>query len=143
MEIFSMRSSQSFLFKNTQNNTKNSKTPNIEIDTGTSAPANFKIDENATDKPDFTSVSASELRSYARQSLDAGDIDQQTYAAISEPLPMHAIDAQGNLLDLTGVSDGTSFNFRNYYENQLQIAMSLGDSDSVKTLKSVVSFVSS
>lgn len=54
---------------------------------------------------------------------------------------MHAIDAQGNVIDLTGITDGTLFNFSDYYENQLQIAMSIGDSDSVKTLKSIVNFL--
>jgi hypothetical protein len=143
MEIFSMRSSQNLHFKNTQNNARNSKTPDIEIATGTAPSASFKLDEYPpSDGPDFTAVSASELRSYARQSYDSGELDQGTFAAISEPLPMHAIDAQGNVLDLTGVTDGTAFNFRDYYENQLQIAMSLGDTESQKMLKSIVDFVS-
>ena len=61
----------------------------------------------------------------------------------SEPLPMHAIDAQGNILDLTCVTYGTAFNFRDYYDNQLQIAKSLGDSNGAKTLQSIVDFIGS
>ncbi len=143
MEIFSVRSSQSLLFKNSHNNAKSSKTSDIEIDTGPAVQPGFRVDDiTASGGPDFTAVSPGELRSYARQSFDSGELDQDTFAAISEPLPMHAIDAQGNLLDLRGVTDGTAFNFRDYYENQLQIAKSLGDTDGEKTLKSIVDFIS-
>jgi hypothetical protein len=54
---------------------------------------------------------------------------------------MRTIDPSGNILDLSDVTDGTSFNFRDYYKDQLQIAMSIGDPETVKTLKSVVSFL--
>ncbi|EJZ21005.1 hypothetical protein RCCGEPOP_12113 [Rhizobium sp. Pop5] len=81
------------------------------------------------------------MRNYARQSFDSGLIDQNTYAAISEPLPMHAIDPLGNVIDLSSVTDGTSFNFLDYYKNQLQVAMSIGDPDEVQTLKSIVNFL--
>lgn len=142
MEIFSVRSSQSLLFKNNPNNAKNSKTSDIEIETKAPvASASFQIDDNLDDGPDFTAVSPSELRNYARQSYDSGVIDQDTYAAISEPLPMHAIDPLGNVIDLSSVTDGTSFNFRDYYQSQLQIAMSIGDPQTVDTLRSVVSFI--
>lgn len=143
MEIFSVRSSQSLLFKNNPNNAKSSKTSDIEIGTRVPAPASFQIDDNSDEGPDFTAVSAGELRNYARQSFDSGLIDQSTYAAISEPLPMHAIDPLGNVIDLSSVTDGTSFNFLDYYKNQLQIAMSIGGSDEVQTLKSIVNFLDS
>ncbi|MBB3644817.1 hypothetical protein FHX14_000980 [Rhizobium sp. BK619] len=143
MEIFSVRSSQSLLFKNNPNNAKSSKTSHIEIETRAPAPASFQIDDNSDEGPDFTAVSPGELRNYARQSFDSGLIDQSTYAAISEPLPMHAIDPLGNVIDLSSVTDGTSFNFLDYYKNQLQIAMSIGDPDEVETLKSIVNFLDS
>lgn len=143
MEIFSVRSSQSLLFKNNPNNAKTSKTSDIEIETRAVAPASFQIDDNGDEGPDFTAVSPSELRNYARQSFDSGLIDQSTYAAISEPLPMHAIDPLGNVIDLSSVTDGTSFNFLDYYKNQLQIAMSIGDPQEVQTLKSIVNFLDS
>ncbi|TCU23940.1 hypothetical protein EV130_107300 [Rhizobium azibense] len=141
MEISSVRSSQSLLFKNSQNNTRSSKTEDLGIDAGAAVSAIFKVEDIGVEGPDFAAMSPSELRSHARHSYDNGGIDQDTFAAISEPLPMHAIDAQGNVIDLTGITDGTLFNFRDYYENQLQIAMSIGDSDSVKTLKSIVNFL--
>jgi hypothetical protein len=54
---------------------------------------------------------------------------------------MHAIDPLGNVIDLSNVTDGTSFNFLDYYRNQLQIAMSIGDPNEVQTLNSVVGFL--
>ncbi|NEJ85205.1 hypothetical protein GR223_04470 [Rhizobium leguminosarum] len=143
MEIFSVRSSQSLLFKNNPNNAKSSKTSDIEIETRAPAAASFQIEDEVGEGegPDFTAVSPGELRNYARQSFDSGLIDQNTYAAISEPLPMHAIDPLGNIVDLSSVTDGTSFNFLDYYKNQLQVAMSIGDADEVQTLKSIVNFL--
>jgi hypothetical protein len=141
MEIFSVRSSQSLLFKNSPNNAKSSKTSDISIKTEPTPSAAFQIDDNTATGLDFTAISPSELRSYARQSYDTGTIDQDTFAAISEPLPMRAIDPIGNVIDLSDVTDGTSFNFRDYYKDQLQIAMSIGDPQSVDTLKSIVSFL--
>jgi hypothetical protein len=141
MEIFSVRSSQSLLFKNSPNNAKSSKTSDNSIKTEPTPSAAFQIDDNTATGRDFTAISPSELRSYARQSYDTGTIDQDTFAAISEPLPMRAIDPVGNVIDLSDVTDGTSFNFRDYYKDQLQIAMSIGDPQSVDTLKSIVSFL--
>ncbi|MBB3313536.1 hypothetical protein FHT78_005330 [Rhizobium sp. BK196] len=144
MEIFSLRSSQSLLFKNnTNNNAKSPKTADIVIEPKpTIGQGSFQIqDFDSREAIDFTAVSAGELRSYARQGFDSGLIDQITFAAISEPLPMHAIDPLGNVIDLSNVTDGTSFNYLDYYKNQLQIAMSIGDPNEVQTLKSVVSFL--
>jgi hypothetical protein len=129
------------LFKNSPNNAKSSKTSDISIKTEPTPSAAFQIDDNTATGLDFTAISPSELRSYARQSYDTGTIDQDTFAAISEPLPMRAIDPVGNVIDLSDVTDGTSFNFRDYYKDQLQIAMSIGDPQSVDTLKSIVSFL--
>ncbi|WP_064707994.1 hypothetical protein [Rhizobium bangladeshense] len=143
MEIFSLQSSQSLLFKNNPNNAGNSKTADIQIETRAPASVSFQIEANLDEGPDFTAVSPGELRNYARQSFDSGLIDQNTYAAISEPLPMHAIDPLGNIIDLSSVTDGTSFNFLDYYKNQLQIAMSIGDPHEVQTLKSIVNFLNS
>jgi hypothetical protein len=144
MEIFSVRSSQSLLFKNNpNNNAKSSKTADITIEPKpTIAQGSFQIEDSDNRQAlDFTAVSPGELRSYARQGYDNGLIDQNTFAAISEPLPMHAIDPLGNVIDLSNVTDGTSFNFLDYYRNQLQIAMSIGDPSEVQTLNSVVGFL--
>ena len=141
MEILSVRSSPSFLFKRNQDNSNYYSELEEQLGTKTKASASFQIDETNADVPDFSAISPNELRQYARQSFDAGAIDQDTYAAISEPLPMRTIDPSGNILDLSDVTDATSFNFRDYYKDQLQIAASIGDPQTVERLNSVVSFL--
>ncbi|TCL72787.1 hypothetical protein [Rhizobium sp. BK251] len=140
MEIFSVRSSQNLLYKNNANNAKNAKTADFAIDSASGNSTTFQL-EDVAGGPNFTSISPGQLRSYARQSLDSGIIDQDTFAALSEPLPMRAIDARGNLIDLSEVTDGTSFNFVDYFHNQLEIANSIGDSATISTLQSVVNFL--
>ncbi|WP_160012250.1 hypothetical protein [Rhizobium sp. 18055] len=141
MEITSLRFSPNLSFRKHSDNSQFTNGLNETFDPAASALAAFKVDDIATGQPDFAAISASELRNHARQSLDSGALDQNTYAAISEPLPMHTIDPSGNVLDLSDVTDGTSFNFRDYYKDQLQIAMSIGNPQTVETLKSVVSFL--
>ncbi|OWV90858.1 hypothetical protein ATY81_05885 [Rhizobium sp. R72] len=141
MEILSVRSSPNFLFRRNSDNSSNYNELEAQFGTATKASTAFHIDETNGDTPDFSAISASELRQYARQSFDAGAIDQDTFAAISEPLPMRTVDPSGNILDLSDIADATSFNFRDYYKGQLQIATSIGDPQTVARLDSVVSFL--
>ncbi|NLS05671.1 hypothetical protein HGP14_20195 [Rhizobium sp. P32RR-XVIII] len=141
MEIFSLRSSQNLLYKNNANNAKNSKTADFAVAPASGHSAPFQIEE-AAGGPNFASISPGELRSFARQSFDSGMINQDTFAALSEPLPMHAIDARGNLIDLSHVTDGTSFDFLDYFRNQLEIETSIGDPAAARTMQSVVDFLS-
>ncbi|WP_431320681.1 hypothetical protein [Rhizobium sp. YTU87027] len=141
MEILSVRSSPNFLFRENSDNSSSYTELEAQFGTATKAQTAFHIDETNADTPDFSAISASELRQYARQSFDAGAIDQDTFAAISEPLPMRTIDPSGNILDLSDITDATSFNFRDYYKDQLQIATSIGDPQTVARLDSVVSFL--
>ncbi|MEK1891770.1 MAG: hypothetical protein AAAB20_00450 [Rhizobium sp.] len=141
MEILSVRSSPNFLFRRNSDNSNSYNELEVIIGTAAKPSTAFQIDETDGDTPDFSAISASELRQYARQSFDAGAIDQDTFAAISEPLPMRTIDPAGNILDLSDITDATSFNFRDYYKDQLQIATSIGDPATVATLNSVVNFL--
>ncbi|KRB62765.1 hypothetical protein ASE04_00885 [Rhizobium sp. Root708] len=141
MEILSVRSSPYFLFKRNQDNSSYYNELEEQLGTKIKASSSFQIDDTNAETPDFSAISASELRQYARQSFDAGTIDQDTFAAISEPLPMRTIDPSGNILDLSDVTDATTFNFRDYYKDQLQIANSIGDPETVARLNSVVSFL--
>jgi hypothetical protein len=136
-----MRSSPNFLFRSSSNNQKSYNKPEDHFEPAKRVLTVFQVNDVSTDEPDFSAISPSELRNYARQSYNTGAIDQDTFAAISEPLPMRTIDPAGDILDLSGVSDGTSFNFRDYYKDQLQVAMSIGDPETVETLKSIVSFL--
>lgn len=141
MEIFSVRSSHNLLYKNNANNAKNTKTADFAVAPASGNSAPFQIEE-ATGGPNFASISPGELRRFARQSFDSGVIDQDTFAALSEPLPMHAIDARGNLVDLSHVTDGTSFDFLNYFRNQLEVETSIGNPATARRMQSVVDFLS-
>jgi hypothetical protein len=141
MEIFSVRSSSNFLFKNNSDNSKSYNESEDHFEPATRVSTPFQVNDVSPAEPDFSAITPSELRNYARQSYDTGAIDQDTFAAISEPLPMHTINPSGDVLDLSGVTDGTSFNFRDYYKDQLQVAMSIGGPATVETLQSVVSFL--
>ncbi len=141
MEITSLRFSPNLSFRKHSDNSQFTNGLTDSFSTASGTLSSFNVEDIATGQPDFAAISAAELRNHARQSYDSGALDQDTYAAISEPLPMRTIDPNGNILDLSDVTDGTSFNFRDYYKDQLQIAMSIGDPETVKTLKSVVSFL--
>ncbi|CAN7327713.1 hypothetical protein LJR030_003367 [Rhizobium sp. LjRoot30] len=82
-----------------------------------------------------------DLREVARVGLEDGLIDQETFATISEGLPMQTIDVNGRIVDLSDVGDNTPFNFRDYYESQLDIAVSVGSGSSVEVLRSIMSFI--
>jgi hypothetical protein len=141
MEINSLRFSPNLSFRKHSDNSQFTSGVQQKFDAASGTLATFKVEDIAGSQPDFAAISAAELRNHARQSYDSGTLDQNAYAAISEPLPMRTIDPSGNILDLSDVTDGTSFNFRDYYKDQLQIAMSIGNPQTVETLKSVVSFL--
>ena len=141
MEITSLRFSPTLSFRKYSDNSQFNNGLAETFDTGANAVQAFRVEEAAAVRPDFTAISASQLRNHARQGFDNGTLDQDTYAAISEPLPMRTIDPSGNILDLSDITDGTSFNFRDYYRDQLRIAKSIGAPETVKTLESVVSFL--
>jgi hypothetical protein len=66
----------------------------------------FLIDDGRSWEPDFMARSPSDLRNHARQSYDTGRIHQDTFAAISEPLPMQTINPAGDILHLSFVTYG-------------------------------------
>ena len=101
----------------------------------------FQVPEVDEERTDFSAISPRDLRALAWQKYQAGEIDQDTLAVLSEELPMHAIDAQGEVLDLSTITDDTGFDFRNYYRNQLQIAISLGDAPRADSVRSALAFI--
>ena len=138
MEIYSVRSSNNLLYKN---NTKSPKTPEISLETTRPVGGASQTSDADVSNLDFSSMTPEQLRELARSSLEAGTIDQETFAVVAEGLPMHAIDRNGNLLDLTSVTDASAFDFRDYYESQLDIAMSIGDDRTARSLQAVVAFM--
>lgn len=140
MEIYSIRSSQSFQFRN--NNKSNAK-PEDSAQPAKEAKSPLEFAELANDRPDFASISMADMRMLARQSFDQGKIDHDTFSTLYEGLPMQAIDTNGVVLDLSGVTDTTPFNFRDFYQSQYQIASSIGDPRAAAVLQSVLRFMNS
>ncbi|KQZ49330.1 hypothetical protein ASD54_15445 [Rhizobium sp. Root149] len=98
------------------------------------------VDEKALD---YSAIAPRLLREVALQHYVAGDIDQNTYIALAQELPMQISDTAGNVLDLSSVTDDTEFDFAAYYTDQRELAISLGDDEKAATLTSVLKFLNS
>ena len=137
MEISSLRWSTNFLQREHSRNKVEKASPQ-ETRSGQIA---FQVPDTDEASVNFSAITPRDLRAIALENYQAGRIDQDTYTTLSEELPTHAVDAQGQVIDLSEVTDETGFNFHDYYRNQLEIAMSLGDSDRAGVLRSVLAFL--
>ncbi|SME97387.1 hypothetical protein QTA58_11135 [Neorhizobium sp. CSC1952] len=139
MEITSLRWSANLLQReNSRNNNRIEKPEQQENRHGQII---FQVPETDESPVDFSAISPRDLRALALENYQAGKIDQETYITLSEELPHHAVDAQGQVIDLSQVTDETGFDFHDYYRNQLDIAMSLGDAHRADVLRSVMAFL--
>jgi hypothetical protein len=138
MEISSLRWSTHFLQRENSRNAKIEKPSQQESRHGQ---ITFQVPE-AGDLPiNFSAITPRDLRALALENYQAGKIDQDTYITLSEELPTHAVDAQGQLVDLSQVTDETGFDFHDFYRNQLEIAIALGDPRRADVLRSVMAFL--
>lgn len=101
----------------------------------------FEVSEPASSSLNYSSISPRLLREVALQRYISGHIDQNTYIALAQELPMEVSDTAGNVIDLSGVTDDTEFNFSAYYEDQRELAQSLGDGEKADTLSAVLDFL--
>ncbi|MFB9953187.1 hypothetical protein ACFFP0_30490 [Rhizobium puerariae] len=138
MEISSLRWSTHFLQREHSRNGKIEKPSQQE---GRHGQINFQLPETGDAPINFSEITPRDLRALAWENYQAGKIDQDTYITLSEELPSHAVDAQGQLIDLSQVTDETGFNFHDDYRNQLEIAMSLGNTHRADILRSVMAFL--
>lgn len=92
---------------------------------------------------DYSAIAPRLLREVALQRYVSGDIDQTTYIALAQELPMQISDTAGDVLDLSTVTDDTEFDFAAYFTDQRELAISLGDEDKATTLTSVLKFINS
>ena len=138
VEISSLRWSANFLQRENSRNGKIEKPSQQESQQGQ---ITFQLPETDESSINFSAITPRDLRELAWRNYQAGNIDRETYVTLSEELPMHAVDAQGQLIDLSDVTDETGFNFRDYYQNQLEIATSLGDAHRADVLRSVMDFL--
>ncbi|MBP2550341.1 hypothetical protein J2858_003277 [Neorhizobium galegae] len=90
---------------------------------------------------DFSAISPRLLRELALQRYISGAIQQDVYIALAQELPVQAVDTSGRVLDLSGVTDDTEFDFQDYFRQQHDLAQSLGDEDKALTFASVLDFI--
>lgn len=138
MEIYSLRSIGNFLHKNEGRNQREQAVP--------SHPSPSLRGEAFADHVEdagsvFAAITPRQLRERAQDSYAGGVIDQETYSQLAAELPMQAIDPSGRVIDLSAVTDDTPFNFQDYYRDQLEIALNLGDLQSASVLRSVVTYL--
>ncbi|MGK6313292.1 hypothetical protein [Neorhizobium sp. DT-125] len=139
MEITSLRWSANLLQRDNSRNNNKIEKPSLQEDRH--GQITFQVPETDGSPVDFSAITPRDLRALALENYQAGKIDQETYITLSEELPNHAIDAQGQLIDLSQITDETGFDFHDYYRNQLDIAMSLGDARRTDVLRSVMAFL--
>jgi len=137
VEISSLRWSTNFLQRDHSRN-KLEKAPTQETRSGQ---ITFQVPDTDESPVNFSAITPRDLRAIALENYQAGRIDQDTYVTLSEDLPTHAVDAQGQVIDLSEVTDETGFDFHDYYRNQLEIAMSLGNASRASVLRSVIAFL--
>ncbi|MBO3762502.1 hypothetical protein [Ciceribacter sp. L1K22] len=82
-----------------------------------------------------------ELKQIAQSGFESGLIELETYRQLAAQLPLEAVDARGQVVDLSTVTDDTPFDFAEYYRNQMAIARTLGDEESYDVLKAALTFL--
>lgn len=140
MEIYSLRTSANFIFNNSA---KKNNTPQIEIPEIGEKPhgEKFTTPEQQSERVDFSNISPRELRDIATEYYQGGQIQQAIYSELSSELPTHALNASGEIVDLSHITDDTDFDFVSYFKDQLTIAQSIGDPTKAEVLEDVVSFI--
>ncbi|TQN58840.1 hypothetical protein FLX27_24715 [Agrobacterium tumefaciens] len=140
MEIYSLRASNNFLFRDNSRNAK----PVDSTDFGKAAQPDAATGfEETINRIDFTRVSPRELREIAREYYDAGKISHDTWLELSSELPAQTLNANGEVIDTADVTDDTDFDFVTYFSDRMEIARSIGTADEVEKMQDVLSFLAS
>ncbi|XHE12715.1 hypothetical protein PCC82_13140 [Agrobacterium deltaense] len=140
MEIYSLRASNNFLFRDNSRNAR----PVDSTDFGKAAqPDTATGFEETINRIDFTRVSPRELREIAREYYDAGKISHETWLELSSELPAQTLNANGDVIDITDVTDDTDFDFQTYFSHKVEIARSIGTADDIEKMQDVLFFLTS
>ncbi|NWJ23301.1 hypothetical protein [Rhizobium sp. RM] len=140
MEIYSLRSASSFFFREDSRNTRAVATPDFEQTTHNETTATF---EDSVKRVDFTSLSPREVREFAQGCYDTGKISHDTWGELSSDLPMQTLNANGEVVDTSNVTDDTQFDFVGYFSDRLEIARSIGTVEETDKIENVLSFFAS
>lgn len=90
----------------------------------------------------FASMTPRRLREIAADSFQREEIDEQTYRELSMELPLQAVDRNGNVTDLSTLTDDTNFDYAEYFRTQQSLAEMIGDMDVAGSYTKVLDFFS-
>lgn len=137
MEIYSLRSSNNFLFRDNSRNARSVGNTDFGETAKSDAGAGF---EETVKRIDFTRLSPRELREIAQEYYDAGKIGHDTWLELSSELPAQTLNAHGEVVDISDVTDDTDFDFLSYFSDRAEIASSVGTTDEAQKMQDVLSF---
>ncbi|KQW28025.1 hypothetical protein ASE36_16360 [Rhizobium sp. Root274] len=90
----------------------------------------------------FASMTPRRLREIASESFQKDEIDEVTFRELSTELPLQAVDRNGNVADLSTLTDDTHFDYAEYYKTQQSLAEMIGDMDMADSYSKVLDFFS-
>ncbi|NTE43747.1 hypothetical protein G6M80_00445 [Rhizobium pusense] len=137
MEIYSLRSSNNFLFRDNSRNARSVGIADFGKAGKCDAASGF---EETVRRIDFTRISPRDLREIARDYYHAGKISQDTLFELSSELPAQTLSASGEVIDIADVTEDTEFDFLTYFSDRAEIARSIGTADEVEKMQDVLSF---
>ncbi|TPP07113.1 hypothetical protein [Rhizobium glycinendophyticum] len=88
----------------------------------------------------FASMTPRRLREIASESFQKDEIDEGTFRELSTELPLQAVDRNGNVADLSTLTDDTHFDYAEYYKTQQSLAEMIGDMDMADSYSKVLDF---
>ena len=88
----------------------------------------------------FASMTPRRLREIAAESFQKDEIDEGTFRELSTELPLQAVDRNGNVADLSTLTDDTHFDYAEYYRTQQSLAEMIGDMDMADSYSKVLDF---
>lgn len=90
----------------------------------------------------FASMTPRRLREIASESFQREEIDADTYRELSTELPLQIVDRNGNMMDLSTLTDDSHFDYAEYYRTQQSLAEMIGDMDMAGSYAKVLDFFS-
>lgn len=88
----------------------------------------------------FASMTPRRLREIANESFQRDEIDENTYRELSTELPLQMVDRNGNITDLSTLTDDSQFDYAEYYRTQQSLAEMIGDMDVADSYSKVLDF---
>lgn len=90
----------------------------------------------------FASMTPRRLREIASESFQRDEIDADTYRELSTELPLQIVDRNGNIMDLSTLTEDSHFDYAEYYRTQQSLAEMIGDMDMAGSYAKVLDFFS-